>query len=391
MDVSRLRQQGGNILFSFLIFLFAADPTNSLFHLKDVVFVLFMGYNVACFRPDYNKFLYFIIGCLGITMGWLFAVIRGIPIDGDFCFILYKSLAPLLLLPWIHRYDVLRLSRWPVFITGLLIISLFWIIVFIPQTETGIYLFMRGSNDTIMMSWRTFLGIRVFCMYHKSTVSFLLVFAYAFYQAIHKDKRTIASVLVALVLIHTFAISGTRSTMLLPFLLMGMIVFKFYHDKRYYNYVLYPVLGFAFIAFFLLLYKLLAETTEPSNMVKYAHLASYGELFEDNPLYLLWGEGPGTRFYSSGFHKMSLQTEWTYVELIRYMGVFCVSVLFLFLYPLVRIWKLRHKDDSCYVIAFAFFIYMIIAGTNPLLLSSTGMLTLLTVYSFLERMEAHKE
>ncbi|MDE7378377.1 MAG: ligase [Paraprevotella sp.] len=391
MDLSSLKQKGGNYLFAFLIFLFAIDPTNTIFHLKDVAFVLLMAYNVVFFKPDYRKFLYFAVGCLAITLGWLFATMRGMVTDGDFCFILYKSLAPLLLLPWIHHYDVLRLSRWPVFCTGFLIIMLFWIIVFIPQTETAIYLFMRKSDDTIMMSWRAFLGIRVFCMYHKSTVSFLLVFAIAFYQTIHKERRTFQAVMVALVLIHTFVISGTRSTMLLPFLLMGLIIFKFYHDKRYYNYVLYPVLGLAAVAFFLLLYKLLSETTEPSNMVKYAHLTSYGELFEENPLYFLWGEGPGTRFYSAGFHKMSLQTEWTYVELIRYMGVFCVLVLFLFLYPLVKIWKLRHRDDSCYVIAFAFFIYMIIAGTNPLLLSSTGMFTLLTVYSFLDRIETQRE
>lgn len=391
MDVSRLRQQGGNILFSFLIFLFAADPTNTILHLKDMAFVLLMGYNVAFFKADYRKLIYFMVGCVGITLGWVFATMRGVVMDGDFVFSLYKAMAPLLLLPWIHHYDVLRLSRWSVFCTGLLIVSLFWIIVFIPQAEAAIYLFMRKSDDTMMMAWRSFLGFRMFCMYYKSTVSFLLVFAVAFYQCLYKEKRTLFSILITLVMIHTFVISGTRSTMLLPFLLMGMIVFKFYHNKRYYNYLLYPIIGLAAVAFFILLYKLLSETTEPSNMVKYAHLASYGDLFEDNPLYVLWGEGPGTRFYSSGFHKMSLQTEWTYVELIRYIGVFCLFILFLFFYPLIKIWRLRHVDERCYVIAFAFFIYLIIAGTNPLLLSSTGMLALLTIYSFLERMEAHKE
>lgn len=375
------------MLFALLLFTFAADPTNTVFHLKDAMFVLLMAYNIVFFQADWRRLVYFFIGLVAITVPLLLAVARGEIIDEEFVVGLYKSLAPLCLLPWIHCYDVVRLARWPVFITGLIVVVLFWIIIIVPETETAIYMYMKTTNETIMMANRYFLGFKFFCMYHKSTACFLFVFAVAFYQCITKGKRTLPALLVFVVLFNTFLVSGTRMTILFPFLVMGVILFHFYHRKRYYNYVLYPLLVLAGLLFVFLVIKLMADTSEPSNIVKYAHLTSYKKLFDECPSYLLWGQGPGTRFYSEGFHRMSLQTEWTYVELVRYMGVFALLVLALFLWPICQLWKYSRQDELCWVLGSAYVVYLIIAGTNPLLLSSTGMFALLLIYSFLARIE----
>ena len=132
---------------------------------------------------------------------------------------------------------------------------------------------------------------------------------------------------------------------------------------------------------------LLMEEDEPSNLVKYAHLASYKELFNENPLYLLLGQGPATEFYSIGFRKMTLKTEWTYLELLRNYGMLCLPILYVILRPLFELIKLSFKYDSALTIAAAYIIYLVIAGTNPLLLSSTGMLVILSAYSFLEHLK----
>lgn len=385
-----VRQWGGNLLFALLLFFFAADPTNTLFHMKDIAFLLLMAYNVAFFQAEWRRLIYFFMGAVAITVPWLLAVARGEVLDEEFIMGLYKALAPLCLLPWIHCYDVVRLARWPVFITGLVVVLLFWVIICVPETETAIYMYMKTTDETIMMANRYFLGFKFFCMYHKSTACFLLVFSVAFYHCIRAGKRTIASFLVFAVLFNTFLVSGTRMTILFPFLVMGGIFFHFYRDKRYYNYVLYPFSVLVLVIFVVLVLKLMADTAEPSNLVKYAHLTSYKELFDANPAYLLWGQGPGARFYSEGFHRMSVQTEWTYVELLRYMGVFSLLILAVFLWPLYGLWKRRRQDECCYVLGIAYGVYLVIAGTNPLLLSSTGMFTLLVVYSFLSRMESSK-
>ena len=135
------------------------------------------------------------------------------------------------------------------------------------------------------------------------------------------------------------------------------------------------------------------EEDEPSNLVKYAHLASYKKLFEANPEYLIFGQGPATEFYSEGFRGMAIRTEWTYIELIRNFGILCLPILYVIFLPMYKMLRVADKCDSALAIASSFFIYLIIAGTNPLLISSTGMLVLLSMYSFSEKMmtQAYEE
>ena len=102
---------------------------------------------------------------------------------------------------------------------------------------------------------------------------------------------------------------------------------------------------------------------------------------------MLLGQGPATEFYSIGFRKMTLKTEWTYLELLRNYGMLCLPILYVILRPLFELIKLSFKYDSALTIAAAYIIYLVIAGTNPLLLSSTGMLVILSAYSFLEHLK----
>ena len=108
------------------------------------------------------------------------------------------------------------------------------------------------------------------------------------------------------------------------------------------------------------------------------------ELFETHPLYLLLGQGPGTAFYSEGFHSMTYTTEWTYMELLRNYGIFSLLIFAVMVYPLTQLYKLR-RDRRVAAMMFAYIFYLLIAGTNPLLISSTGMLVLLTIYSYTQR------
>ena len=148
------------------------------------------------------------------------------------------------------------------------------------------------------------------------------------------------------------------------------------------RYVIYPSVFLFSVVFFVLLAMLLLEENEASNMVKYAHLTSYKNLFNEHPEYLLLGQGPGTEFYSLGFREMTVKTEWTYLELIRNYGIMCLPILYVILKPLYDLFALSVKQESTIAVALAYMIYLVIAGTNPLLLSSTGMFVLLSAYSY---------
>ena len=82
---------------------------------------------------------------------------------------------------------------------------------------------------------------------------------------------------------------------------------------------------------------------------------------------------------------MTLKTEWTYLELLRSYGLLSIPIMYVFLRPLFALAKRINKDELALVIVMSDIIYLIIAGTNPLLISSTGMLVLLFMYSYWDK------
>lgn len=381
----------GNGLFMLLVFLFVADPTNTILGLKSHVFALLLLYNLVFFKADWSKIIYILIPVACVLVSFIFATMQGSHVDMGALKDLLLSFAPLVLLLWAGHYDMVRLSVAPVVVAAIVVLALFWTVCFMPELEGLIYNYMGKHNDTIMMSNRVILGFRIFCMYPKSTVAFLPVFGYLVYKSMTRSKNRIWNILLMLVLLHMFVISGTRSSVLFPVLLVGVMVFVYCRNGRYLRYVVYPAVAAFVVLFFAVLAMLLLETDEPSNLVKYAHLTSYKELFETNPQYLLMGQGPCTEFYSMGFRKMTLQTEWTYVELIRNYGIMCLPILYVILLPIYRLFRQAQRHDSALAIALAYIVYLIIAGTNPLLFSSTGMLVLLSAYSYTDRLKCSKE
>lgn len=387
LNLYSVKKSVGNALFMLFILILTLDPTSAILHMKDIFFVLLVGYNAVCFRPDYSKLPLIIAAFSVVVVAWVFATVQDVILDMDATIALVKSLTPMVLLLWIREYDLLQLARVPVVIASLLVVTLFWIITIVPATEGPIYFFFNTmGNDTIMMSWRSFLGIELFTMYYKSIVSFILIFAVFISVSFNPEKRNWRIILSMLIVLHAFVISGTRSTMLLPFFLFGMIAYREYKDARYFKYILYPLIFILGVAFVVLLFMLIMEKDESSNIIKYAHLYSYWELFREHPQYLLFGQGPGSAFYSSGFLRVTTVTEWTYIELIRYFGIFSLVIVYAFFRPLVRMWKDR-GDNLSYALFWAYLAYLAIAGTNPLLLSSTGMLVLLIAYSYEEKLK----
>lgn len=391
MEREGLIKKVGNGLFFLLILLFLIDPTNSIFHLKNIVFILLFSFNVVFYKADFVKARYFFYAIFAVSISFVVANLRGTIIDLVELKGIYTAFVPLLLLPWIDRYDVLRLSRIPVLITAAIVVILFWLIFFNPIIESAVYSFVWSHDNTIMMSHRYFLGMRFFGMYCKSTVAMLPVFCIAVYNVVTPSKRNLIDFLLVIFLLHLFLISGTRSTTLLPLLLFVAILFVYCRNKRFFNYVFYPAALLAVLAIVFILLRLLMEKSEASNLVKYAHLTSYLGLFERNPSYILFGQGPATYFYSEGFRHMTNITEWTYIELIRCYGLFSIVILYIIIKPLFVLFKRINRSDVVIAFILGYLLYLVIAGTNPLFLSSTGMLVVLTIYSFLYRMDLNKE
>ena len=390
-EKSDLIQKVSNLLFMLLIFLFVADPTNTIFGLKNIAFIILVLYSAIFFKIEWNKILYFLIPIFAVSISWIVALMQDQYVDMTVLKDLFFSFSPLMLLLWIKHYDVIRLSMLPIVVVTIVVLALFWMIFFYNELEAPIFLYMNQHDETIMMSNRFFLGFKIFCMYPKSTVAFLPLFGFVLYRTFVGGKGRIICTVITIILLHLFLISGTRSSVLLPILLVGIVILIYCRNGRYMRYLVYPGVFLFCIAFFVLLAMLLMEKDEPSNLVKYAHLTSYKKLFEDNPQYLIFGQGPATEFYSAGFRKMSIRTEWTYLELLRNFGILSLPIMYVILRPMFKLFSAARYEESAFAIAMAYFIYLIIAGTNPLLFSSTGMMVLISAYSYLERLNLNKE
>ncbi|WP_303176467.1 ligase [Paraprevotella xylaniphila] len=359
--------------------------------MKNLFFVLFVAYNIVFYKPDVRFLPYLVVVVSVVLLGYLFAEIQQNRVDYEVLVDVLKGFSPLVLLLWIKYYNVIKLSLVPAFLIFLILTILYILASSDPVIEGLIWNFMTEHDNVIMMSHRSFYGIEIFGMYYKSMVCLTFALGYFYYSFINCAGRKRYLMLLPFLLgSFAFLVSGTRSSMMLPFFLIGLIFYQRVRYTRYIKYLFYPLLVlFAFMFLFFLI-LLATETTETSNMIKYAHLESYMKLFDRHPIFLLLGQGPGTSFYSSGFGRFTTITEWTYVELLRNYGIWCIGILAVILKPLYTFYQYK-EDNLTFVMMVSYLAYLFVAGTNPLLISSTGMLMVLSAYSYEWRLKGRDE
>lgn len=377
----------GNFLFFIFILVVMADPTNSIIHKKDIAFVLVVAYNMAVFKPDWSKLPYILLLVFAITVPWLTTTIAMGAMDPEEALAAFKSISPVILLLWVRNYNLVSLARGPVVICCIVMTSLYVAMLVEPMIESVVWTFTEENDSTIMMARRSILGVEIFACYLKSCVSFLFVVAYYMLGLMDKTRRGVLNWIAMAFIVFTFMVSGTRSTMLAPFFMFVVIAFRVFRHSKRLKYIMLPVAFIVGIAFVVVVVAAIMETDEASNVVKYGHLSSYATLFDENPLYLIFGQGPGTSFYSEGFNEMVFKTEWSYLEIIRCYGLFSLLIVYVYWRPLLTFWRFRESDAFTYSMFWTYLAYLLIAGTNPLLISSTGMIMMLMAYSYEDKIK----
>lgn len=377
--------RGGNFLFSLLIFVILIDPVNTIFRLKDVLFVLLVGYCAVFYKPSVRYVPQILAVLAMMVVGYLSGEIQGNTMDNEFLVGCFKSIAMLVLLLWVPRFNVLDLSKVPVLTVTFLLVILYIAVCSSEAVEFATWLFTEKFGNPLIMSTRHFLGFKLYGIYLKSIVAFSFVAAFYYNRLFNERRGRITAIFASTIITFCFATSGTRMTMLLPFVFIGIASYRRIQKTRYFRYLLYPFIGLAAAAFLGLVLMLATEKGEASNVVKFAHLTSYAELFSDHPEYLLIGQGPATSFYSIGFASMTMQTEWTYLELVRNYGLGSLLIIYLLCYPLPVLWRYRYDNERLSILI-AYCYYLMTGGTNPLLFSSTGMISIVIVYSYISRL-----
>lgn len=384
---ANIKQMIGNGLFLLLIMAIILDPSNTVLHLKDKFFVLLVGFCMLVYKPDFKYLIHISLIFSAVLLSYIFGEMQGNNIDIDKFIAVLKAFSPLIMLLWVRNFDVIKLSVFPSFMACIMIFVMYFIAVSSEEMEYALYLFFVKHDEFVMMGRRYFFGIQFFGLYLKSFVDLMftlfLVFFYTFNSKRRRNRIFFAILMVIFSL--TFFISNTRSTMLLPFVMFGFVAYASVMKSRKIKYLVYPVLALFALLIFLFVIMLATEKGEASNVIKYAHLTSYMKLFSDHPEYVIFGQGPATMFYSEGFRRMTMETEWTYIEMIRVYGMFSLLIMSVIFYPVYRLWRYAKKDTFSLGIWGTYIIYLFIAGTNPLILSSTGMIMILAIYSYIEK------
>lgn len=361
---------------SFLLAVFMVvaflDPTNRLFGLKEILFgLVFLVYSIKLLRKGKGidrfslLFLSFVFGVM-LLLGILAGNRAGMDLGTVWLYV--KAFLFLALLPFARQFheEFIQAFRWAGAVLALVCLALifdFWI-------EEIDFSYDFIVTETIGVGWRPFGELKYPIVFHKSSPLLILFMAWHLLKA--SRERSPASWFWIAVSSLVLGFSGTRANL---FAACAMLAFGLYlmSPKKWrgllaglvISITALPVVDFVFKNFF--------YAEEHSLAIKAGHVDSYVTLFADNPGIILTGWGLGQGFYTSGFDAFVQVTELVYLDMIRIWGLPLVAV---FIFNLsLPVWLKTTKP----IFRIAGLGYLIVAGTNPLLISSTGFTAMLVL------------
>lgn len=379
-------------LLSFLVLILLIDPTDRIFHLKIPSFILVIfGWLILRSRSKiqyYKEYLIIIFFLIFITIFGIFTAVAqgGGNTDFAFAFGFLKSIFILFLLIIVVDMDIdlgKYITKCSIFIP-LITFVIYSLPIYNVALFGQVYNYLVLGTETMMIAKRDFYGYNVSMIYYKTSP--MLVFPLSYYCSVFvRDGFTVKRMILISMFFLCLLISGTRANMLSAICVVIYWIYIFLRERKnaFYSIVVF-VSMFTVITMFAL--SLSFKKKEASAETKYGHYVSLMDNFEEHPQYLLWGQGLGSRFYSIGKNGFTSQVELTYIELIRYFGVpLGLFFLIMIIYPMINI--VINKKINAYnrYIIPAFGTYLFICGTNPLLVSSTGMLVMILMYSYIRK------
>lgn len=388
-----IREKQPSLLKGLLALLFAdvmVDPNNLIFHAKYVLFILvflvwlpgrhlgkdkipvklgFVLIFIALFLPLY-----------ALSVGILNSALHNIQLGAlvyfnSFFFFL------IVLITANGAFDLTRLFNRSSLLIVFMTLGLYVILVLNPEWFGGMYKYFVLDKGAAVYALRNYGKMTLLMIFYKTSPLLVFPLSYYLYRIfIDSSKKASFSTYLLIILVTvTLFLSGTRANLLSLFLIPLFYVGFFIYRKSKPRFILFTAFGLlAFLLAFPSLWNIIMNRHEASNVIKFGYFSSYADYFQGHLLSLIFGQGIGGKFFAYGLHRFMDVTELTYLELIRVWGIPIAAIFGLVLiWPLVT--EIRQKKLSHLFIAYL--AYLFIAGTNPLLLSSTGMLVLVYVFS----------
>lgn len=274
----------------------------------------------------------------------------------------------------VHRADLI-----PMLSATLVALACLVIVVFLAiQLDYSLYNTLKRGGTNLGMfylderAYGNFLLLQVFF-----TTSPMLVVAIAYYfdRAMSMQimaQRLFFFALTSVSIVGMFLAGGRNNiivSLLLPFLLWPL------YTRRPGLTALCSIGGVTIlVVLFMGHLKAFLDPAEISNNIKLITVGDYLQILSD-PATLLFGQGLGVDYNWSARGKFFL-TELTYLELIRNFGVFGgLIIMALLVLPLTSAIFLPTSRRNK-ALALAWFLYLVMSASNPILFSSMGILIL---------------
>jgi hypothetical protein len=271
----------------------------------------------------------------------------------------------------VNRVDLI-----PMLSATLVVLACFVIVVFvvIQLDYSRMYPTLQrlGINlGVFYLDERIYGNFRLLQVFFATSPMLVVAIAYYFDRA-RSAPRLLFFALTAISVVGMF-LAGTRNniivSLLLPFLLWPL------YTKRPSLTALCSLGGITILALLFMAYlKAFFDPAEIANNIKLITVRDYLQILSD-PATLLFGQGLAVN-YNWSARGMFFLTELTYLELIRNFGLFGgLIMLALLALPLISaiFFPTSRRDKA---LAVAWFLYLVMSATNPMLFSSMGTLIL---------------
>ncbi len=367
-----------------------ADPTNLIFHVKYVlfglVFMIWLFGNYAKKLILTKKqwlillFIAFFMPFYELSAGLINSMLHNIPVGRPVYFNSFFFFA-ILLITLSEKMALTKMFNYSSLVIVLITLGLYLILIFNTRMFGEMYKYFVMDKQVVVYALRDYGKTTLLMIFYKTSPLLVFPLSWYLYRILIEKRRKALFVNILLLVLTalTLYFSGTRAN-LVSLVLIVAFYFGYFLFKKSKIWFVWALALAVLVALFMLpsVAGLLFSKQEASNAIKFGYLSSYANYFDHHLLSLLFGQGIGGTFYASGLHRFVDVSELTYIELIRIWGI-PISVIFfgILMAPLfteIRPGKITH-------LFIAYLAYLFIAGTNPLLLSSTGMLVLVYVFT----------
>lgn len=354
------------------------DPGNALFQSKIITFFLFIVFNIRNIKFSWYEIYPFILlyFCYFISTAiMLFANEKY-----DFIFVKMYSTTFLTLIALVFTHtsniDLWKPFKIAAFIISIVTLIIFSFVILIPESILFLSLTDIFTNVFTIAEHKLILYWWIPGVFHKSSPVLVMVLGYNLYR--YLSKKELKCLFFVILYAFTLFATGTRANILSVLLIIFFIIlFYFFYIKK--NICFSVLIFLTGVICFSIVVFLLFTVKNSSSLAKDGHLISYIEYFSENSIKFLFGQGPGSLFYTKGFHRAVTNTELSYLELIRMFGIFfAMIIIFIYVYPGMVL--LVNKTFFTFSISISYIAYLFIAGTNPLLIGPTGFTVLLIVF-----------